>query len=123
MASGINFGFLKRLQPDHRKIYRKKKFDWDDAFVPDINNAIGNYFFLQHHMKVSPPILLMLSLLEVAEYELSSSRHGRSDTSGRFDRNELILPEIIVEQYDVNIVDLIEPLNKQIWNAGGFFCD
>ncbi len=99
-----------------------KKTDWDEI-VPYVYRAIENYLLIQKQMGVQPPILIMLSLLEVAEYELTNSSHREFVRSARFDRNELILPEAIVEQYEINVADLIEPINKQIWNAGGFYRD
>ena len=62
----------------------------------------------------------MISLLDVRGYSLGIKRNSRATTINPIDRNVLLLPEIIVEEYDNNTAALLRPALDAVWQASGF---
>lgn len=66
----------------------------------------------------------MLSLLGVSGYTMSVSREHLVifgiDEEYPIDRNDLILPEVMVETFDVDVAQVLRPAFNAIWNATGW---
>lgn len=74
---------------------------------------------LQTSLSVQPPFVVMLSLLGVKDYtiEVSSPLTRRIE---RITRNELLLPEVLVEDPTGDLARLMKPVFDRMWNAAGF---
>ena len=70
-------------------------------------------------MGVQPPIVLLVSLLGVKGYTMLV-RDGFPMRSHSIDRDHLLLPERVVEDYDDSSQHILRPLFDSIWNACGF---
>ena len=53
-------------------------------------------------------------------YSLGVKGASRASTINPIDRNELLLPEIIVEEYKNNTAALLRPAFDAVWQASGF---
>jgi hypothetical protein len=83
----------------------------EDALAKDLSR----YMRLQEKLGVEPPLFVMLTLLGVAGYRLD-----RSDFDDHtIDRNDLIIPEIRVEEFSANPHEVMRPIFDSIWNAAG----
>ena len=89
-------------------------------FQPHIEKGLLKYVSIQQEMGVQPPILIMLSLLDVKGYKVKETYWADNP---RLDRNELILPEQVIEQFEFEPKAVMKPIFTQIWNAGGFDAD
>jgi len=98
---------------------KDKHIYWKE-FIAELISAIERYLAIQNKIGVQPPILIMLSLLEMKGYSLGN-RPNISYSQSYFDRNELILPEVVAEHYEIDISELMPPLNRQIWNSVGIY--
>jgi hypothetical protein len=72
-------------------------------------------------LNVEPPIFMFLTLLGVKGYSMSidpnrSYRYGVHE----IDRDVVLLPEVIIESYDVQAEDVLRPCFDSVWNACGF---
>lgn len=83
-------------------------------------------FLIQQMMGVEPPLFVMLTLCGVKDYELGVSQEViwdsefRSYSGFKIDRNNLEIPEIMVEDLDVEPAQVMRPLFDAVWNAAGW---
>lgn len=64
----------------------------------------------------------MLTLLRVSGYTMAvnPNRYWYSDPPDPIDRDELLIPEILIETYDIDPAKVMKPLFDAIWNAAGW---
>ena len=90
----------------------------DDVFYEKaITYAVQQYLEAAKNWGVSPPFLVLLSLLNVKGYKVST-RFNYYDL--RIDRDYLFLPDILVEEYDVEVSKLVRPAFDALWQASGW---
>ncbi len=77
--------------------------------------------FLQNQMElgVVPPLLLMLSFLDVKGYILGISQNFWGADIHPIDRDALIIPEVLLESFDVDAAKVLQPTFNALWNAAG----
>jgi hypothetical protein len=79
--------------------------------------AARTYLSLLKDLEVQPPLVVMVTLLDVRGYYISS-RDG--DTWAAFDRDNLLLPDQLVEDLDMNADMLLRPAFDAMWQASGW---
>ena len=94
-------------------------------FERELIKALHNYLISQKKLGVNLPIILMISLINVKDYEMvidnSQDYFNRARRlSHGIDRNNLLLPDILIENYGVNASTLLKPIIDMVWNAAGF---
>lgn len=140
-----NGSFYDRLNFDGRLIYQNTgtfAFTYLQAFkngiIESVRSEAGNfknisYFFqerevilsLQNNFEylnkngVSPPVLIFLSLLGIRGYELEHPSI-RYVLSQHIDRDTLLIPEILIEDFECDLPALMKPAFDAIWNAGNY---
>ena len=100
----------------------------DRLLIPSITyeeviyKALPDLLRLQEKVGVTPPLFLMLSIIGIAGYSLAvSAREDLFGDQGRpLDRNELLLPETVLESLHVDPGKLLKPLFDVVWNSAGF---
>lgn len=82
-----------------------------------IINAFKQYLDLQRNLGIGLPIYLIVSLIHVQGTLITwnTSRHGQNPEP--IDREDLILPELIVEDFQVDPATFLRPAFDSIWNA------
>ncbi|MCF7846550.1 MAG: ATP-binding protein [Candidatus Gracilibacteria bacterium] len=89
-------------------------------------NALTRYLRIQRKLGVSPPIFIMVTLLEVKNYIVDSvpPPAGRIPIGRRndvkIDRENLFLPEIVLKDFDQSLPELMKPIFDAMHNAGGY---
>lgn len=91
------------------------------AYERELLESVPYFLSLQEKLGIEPPILIMLSLLGVYGFEMAVDRH-------RFwllevnpiDRENLIIPEVVIENYDIDIANVMRPIFDSVWNAAGW---
>ena len=72
-------------------------------------------------LKLAPPYVASLSLLDVRGYSMAVSPEFDFGISGRpVDRDHLLTEQILVERTDEPVHSLLRPLFDQIWNGCGW---
>ena len=89
------------------------------AYEQTIIQDLSEYLYSLKTLAVEPPIFVFLALLGVKGYSMSVDP-SRYRNGVPIDRDVILLPEIIIESYEVKAVDVLRPCFYSIWNACGF---
>jgi hypothetical protein len=85
--------------------------------------SLSRYMRTQEKLGVEPPLFVMLALLGVEGYRIGESdRHWESDGHA-IDRNDLIIPEMMVEDFNSDPHRVMRPIFDSMWNAAGWSRD
>lgn len=83
--------------------------------------SLQRYLQLQKNLEFNPPILIMLSLLGVKDYTMAVDSLWFNQENP-IDRDILIVPEIVVEDYAAKSSDILRPAFDAVWQACGWDC-
>lgn len=97
-----------------------KKIIKSIAFEKNIISATARFLELQASLGVPPPVFVMISLLGVKGYKMATTDGYQLARASPIDRDVLLLPEIIVEQFDQEASSLLRPAFDAVWQAAGF---
>ena len=92
------------------------------AFYPrqveeELLEGIHGYLDFQEAIGVNTPLVIMLAFSGVKDYRLENTYGG---TFGHpIDRDILILPEVVIENYKGDIDTIMKPIFDAMWNAAG----
>ena len=90
-------------------------------YEQELINSFKEYLNILTELTVELPIFIFLTLLGVKGYSMAVSRESFSiDETHAIDRDVLVLPEAIIESYDVSAEKVLKPSFDSIWNACGF---
>jgi hypothetical protein len=104
---------------------------WNDPFVRHHNEKKIGHLFLEdvvidyveyclrkmNSIGIEPPICIMLSLMGVSEYRLTT--HSGFLTN-KFERDNIMIPELMTETLDIDVPTELKPLWDIMWNSVGF---
>jgi hypothetical protein len=82
----------------------------------DLVYHLGNYLKAQHDLGIEPPIVVLLSFLSVKDWVIP--RGG--ETKPAIDRDVLLLPDAIVEDYGAAPPTILRQAFDALWQAGGW---
>jgi Schlafen, AlbA_2 len=97
-----------------------KKFILSLAFEKNLISATTRFLKLQANLGIPPPIFVMISLLGVKGFTMRTNDPHQSVRTTPIDRDVLLLPEIIVEEFDQEPSSLLRPVFDAVWQAAGF---
>jgi len=98
----------------------------NDKFIPitkierTLIEYIPKYIEVYKKFNLDTPIFLFLTLIDVKDYIISENRKWWFDEIFPIDRDIVLIPEIIIEEYDFDPTQLLKPILDSIWNACGF---
>lgn len=87
------------------------------AVARQLMQAVQNYLAALSAVEVDPPVFVMVSLLGVNGYYITGAYE---DTEEAFDRDALLLPDVLVEELPVDPARLLRPVFDAIWQASGW---
>jgi hypothetical protein len=95
------------------------------AYEEELCESLGKCLFVLKTLSIEPPILGFLSFLGVKGYEMEVVSHHRAlryaaRDGNKVDRDVLMLPEFVIESYDVTPSTILKPCFDSVWNACGF---
>lgn len=85
--------------------------------------SVRGYLEALDQMEVPPPVIVMVTLVGVKGYDLAvSHRHARVLLLERtsIDRDELILPEVQIDDFACDVAAALRPIFDAVWNAAGW---
>jgi hypothetical protein len=90
----------------------------------NVSSSVSRYLKIQRDMGVVPPVFVLLTLLEMKGCKLSrrdaDSPGIKRDLNGDpFKQDDLVLPEVVIEDFDCDISKQMEPIFEIAWNAAG----
>jgi Putative DNA-binding domain len=83
--------------------------------------ALQKFLKVEQELGLEPPIFVMLSLVAVKGYGILSE-WTHYESTYRFDRDTLLLPDTVMESYDEPADKLLQPAFDAMWQAAGFEC-
>lgn len=94
--------------------------------------AIDDYLEFYRNLVISPPFVISMSVLGVEGYEITTKRIGKDIPSIAITRespyqlsnditfDNLLLPEVILDEYDANIDSRMKVPFDTLWNSAGW---
>ncbi len=87
------------------------------AYEEELINALSRYLDLLKKLNIEPAIFIFLSLLGVKGYTMAIKNFWGDVYP--IDRDILLLPEVVIENYNVEAQHILKPCFDSIWNACG----
>lgn len=88
------------------------------SFEKELISSLNAYLKIIKTIKIELPILLFLTLVEVKGYRMGLPNQQFSNA---IDRDMLLLPEAIIENYDTPSEQILRPCFDAVWNACDFY--
>jgi len=97
-----------------------------EKFVPslrleeDVIDSVKSYSSALELLGVARPYVVMLSLIGVHGYRLATGEYRSRSKTLSFDRDNLILPDVLLDEGDVSVEEILRPMFDALWNASGY---
>jgi schlafen family protein len=82
-------------------------------------DAVVRFVGVLRSLPVDPPLVVMLSLIDVKGYSMALAGLSFHNMTVPFDRNVVMIPELLIESLDVNIPRKLKPMLDSLWNVVG----
>jgi hypothetical protein len=104
------------LEPDEHGLYIPSRL-----YEEELIRSLTHYLTVLKTLGVVKPIFVMLNLLGVKGYimGINPERYFLHEVY-KIDRDNLLLPEILIEDYEDSSEKILKPTFDSIWNACGF---
>ncbi|HLC00758.1 MAG TPA: hypothetical protein VJL33_05520 [Candidatus Bathyarchaeia archaeon] len=89
------------------------------AYERELLESTPRFLSILKTLGVELPIFAFLTLTGVKGYWMGTGRRLSHDEQLRIDKDVLLLPETIVDDYGVKVEELLRPCFDSIWNACG----
>lgn len=91
-----------------------------EGLETNILQRVRDFSGLYSDLNVPPPVIVTLSILGAEGYEMRPHNAHFIDDEIVVDRADLILPEVILENFEANPAAKLKPLLEALWNAGNW---
>lgn len=79
---------------------------------------IEKLIYLSSELGVEPPLIIYLSLMDLKNIGMFGKDHD--GIVGNFDRDDILLPGIVVDNLDIDVSGLLRPIFDILWQAAGW---
>jgi hypothetical protein len=95
-----------------------------NAIEKQIIEVMPTYLKFLEKLEAGMPLLIFLTITNIKGLSLHPPSHYdlSLDIMRKVDRDILIIPEVLIDSYDVSIPQVLKPCFDSMWNAGGFQC-
>jgi len=95
------------------------------AFERQLIDSTREYLHVLEGLNIEPPILLFLTLIGVKGYSIAFLARDQIEVPvpgivDTIERDLLLIPEIVIESYDVTVSGAMKPCFDSVSNAGGW---
>lgn len=90
------------------------------VFEDALLKSLLSYLDVQKRLGILPPLFVMLSLIGVSGYVMATNRTAFWDEGHPIDRNILVIPEIMIEDFNCDPFEVMKPVFDAVWNAAGW---
>lgn len=97
----------------------EKRYIASEYFEAKIIEALADVRKLYELLTIDPPFLVMLSVLGVKGYRMAANNEW-GYYAKLIDRDDLILPEMIIEEADFDAATVLQSVFDLVWNAAGY---
>jgi len=116
----FNNGVLEAVDAFLLHIRDEKKIIPSIAYEETLINALSKYLVSFKKYQIELPVWICLSLVGIKGYIMWVDSFWDSDEVQPIDRDELIIPPIRIESYDLSADKVLKPAFDSIWNACGY---
>jgi hypothetical protein len=88
------------------------------AVERELITAMEVYLHAYKGLQIEPPIIVMISLIGVRGYFIMAVQGN--DQRDSFDRDALLLPDLMIEDPSVSVETLLKPAFDAMWQASGW---
>ncbi len=117
-------GTIEAVDTQFTGVHEGRRLIRSVMFERDLIGALGGYLALQRQLGLSPPVLVMLSLLGVKGYSMfvDASRYFTGRRGEHIiDRDTLVVPAgVPVEDLGADPAQVLRPHFDAVWNACGY---
>lgn len=85
-----------------------------------IVERILEYISVLNKLSAEPPFFIMPSLLNVKGYSMFVSSDFQCERGHSIDRHNLLMPEVIIENFNFEPSKVMKPIFDTVWNACGY---
>jgi len=119
-AAGLADSYLQvfrsgYIETVNQRILRHKVIP-SETFEKGVIESLPSYFETLKVLNIDPPVFVMLSLVGMSGFRMAASN---SEYSKKIDRDTLICPEILIENFSANVEREVKPALDIVWNAVG----
>jgi hypothetical protein len=93
------------------------------ALEQEVAKNLSRYTRTLKKMGVEPPLFVMLSILGVKGYTIGGTGQFWAFDGRPIDRDDLIIPEIMMEAFEADPYQVMRPAFDAVWNAAGWARD
>lgn len=90
------------------------------ALANDLVVALGKLLHAYQQLEITPPIFVMITLIGVSSCYLALEQRDRRLYQPRVDRDELSLPDILVDDLEAKPEQVLRPVLDTLWQTGGY---
>jgi hypothetical protein len=90
------------------------------AFGHEILTSTNKYLKIENELGLQPPVFIMLSIIGIKDYKIHAGQGFFYMNKPSIDRDVLILPEAVVDSYDVDIAEALRNSFDALWQAAGW---
>lgn len=97
-----------------------KKYIPSEAYERDSIEVVTSAFELYRKVGIEPPVLVYLSFVGVAGYRFAVNRSRFMGSEAVADRDDLLVPDVRVVNFDEPVEATLRPVFDMVWNAFGY---
>jgi hypothetical protein len=112
-------GIVETVDASMLEQHSDKPFIPSVAFEKDLIAALSQYVLVLKELSVALPAYVFVSLLGVGGYVMATGGPWPY-TNPMIDRDNLLIPESVIESYDVQAEHVLRACFDSVWNACGF---
>ncbi len=90
------------------------------AYEPHVVDALKRYLRGYQEIGVAPPVVVALSLLGCKGYCMWAGSWCQHQVLYSIDRDAVILPDVVIDSFDVDVPQVMKPIFDAVSNACGF---
>jgi hypothetical protein len=91
------------------------------SYEKEVLDVLGSYLKMLEQFNIQPPIYIFLSFVGVKNSQLVTERdYFRRFEQHGLDRDVLLLPEVVIDNFGVDLVSMLRPQFDLVWNAYGY---
>ena len=114
-------GFVEAVRVFSKNVDSRKLVMPSVVYEKEIIGFLSELKRTLTEMEVASPFAILYSLLNVKGVELAvANSHWLDEGPGIFDRQQIILSDVLVENLDADIGAVLRPLFDLVWNAAGY---
>jgi len=98
----------------------KEKYIPSIVYERELLNSLERFLGIQKELNINPPILIFLTFTGIKGFKMYVDTFKYSTNGYAIEKDILLLPEYLIESYDINSKEILKPMFDLIWNACGF---